>query len=173
MPSIAIEISSGPTLSCMATKTGKSLTPAQNEHVREALRELVDKDFNGNQSAAAKSLGVTQSLVSEVLAGGRGVGPKLIQTLADYTGRTIDELYGRAPLPRIHAGMEVLGRRHDWPAVRAEAITKARTVTAADIDRVGEVALSQPPDTLTAEFVLRMAEALLYAVPYARADNDR
>lgn len=162
-----------PNLQAMAPKTTKSLSPAQNEHLREVLRELVAKDFNNNQSAAAKALGVTQSLVSEVLAGGRGVGPKFIQNLADYTGRTIDELYGRAPLPRIHSGMEVIGRRHDWPAVRAEAVKKARTVTAVDIDRVGDVALSQPPDTLTVEFVLRMAEALLYAIPYSRADNDQ
>lgn len=162
-----------PNLQAMAPKTTKSLSPAQNEHLREVLRELVAKDFNNNQSAAAKALGVTQSLVSEVLAGGRGVGPKFIQNLADYTGRTIDELYGRAPLPRIHSGMEVIGRRHDWPAVRAEAVKKARTVSAVDIDRVGDVALSQPPDTLTVEFVLRMAEALLYAIPYSRADNDQ
>jgi transcriptional regulator with XRE-family HTH domain len=163
---IAKRIEATPTLGLMA-KT-KSLTPAQNEHLREVLRELVEKDFSGNQSATAKALGVGQSLVSEVLAGGRGVGPKFIQNLADYTGRTIDELYGRAPLPRIHAGMEVIGRRHDWPAVREEAVAKARTVTAADIDRVAEVALSQPPDSLTVEFVLRLAEALLYAVPYSR-----
>lgn len=167
MSSIANGIARAPTLGSMAPKT-KSLTPAQNEHLREVLRELVDKDFSGNQSATAKALGVSQSLISEVLAGGRGVGPKFVQNLADYTGRTIDELYGRAPLPRIHSGMEVIGRRHDWPAVRAEAVARARTVSPADIDRVAEVALSQPPDALTADFVLRMAEALLYAVPYSR-----
>lgn len=170
---IAITIDCSDTLASMGRKT-KSLTVEQNEHAREALRSVVDGDFGGNQSKAARAIGVGQSLISEVLAG-KGVGPKLIQAIADYTGRSTDDLYGRPArpgLPNITPGYSLLRHHRDWESARAEALQRARTVREPDIDRVGTVALSQPPEELTADFVIRMAEALLFAIPYTMADND-
>ena len=43
-----------------------------------------------------------------------------------------------------------------------------RSREAADVERVAGVSLSQPPERLTEEFVTRMAEALLYAIPYEK-----
>lgn len=150
---------------CMTTK---SLRPEQNERLREIVRDLIAKDFKGNATSAAKAIGVAQGLMSEFLSGGRGAGPKLIQGIADVTGRSIDDLYGRPVLPLASGGHELIGSRRDWPAVRDEVIATSRRLTRPDVERVAGVSLSQPPEKLTPEFVVRLAEALLYAIPYER-----
>lgn len=162
-PRIAIAIGALATLDGMATK---SLRPEQNERLREIVRDLIARNFAGNGTAAAKALGVTQGLVSEFLSGGRGAGPKLIQGLADYTGRSIDDLYGRPALALAAGGHQLIGSRADWPPTRDAVIAKNRRLTPPDVERVAGVSLSQPPEKLTEEFVTRLAEALLYAIPY-------
>ena len=47
------------------TTSSKSLPSEHNERLRGIVRELVDGEFQGNASRAAKAFGVTQSLVSE------------------------------------------------------------------------------------------------------------
>lgn len=163
--SIAIAIDGAATVAGMPSK---SLRPEQNERLREIVRDLIAKDFKGSATAAAKALGVTQPLVSEFLSGGRGAGPKLIQALADITGRSIDDLYGRPLLPLANSGHELIGSRADWPPIRDEVIATSRRLTRPDVERVAGVSLSQPPERLTVEFVVRLAEALLYAIPYER-----
>lgn len=148
--------------------TSKSLRPEQNERLRGIVRELIDRDFDGNGTAAAKAFGVAQGMISEFLSGGRGAGPKLIQGIADYTGRSIDDLYGRPVLPIAQGGHELIGSRADWPAARDAAIASNRRLAPADVERVGGVSLSQPPERLSPEFIVRLAEALLYAIPYER-----
>jgi hypothetical protein len=147
--------------------TTKSLQTEHNERIRRELRAWIDKEFQGNASAAASSLGLSQSLVSEFLGGARGAGPKLINAFASKSGRSIDDLYGRPP-----TGSKVirLGDRADWPMAREEARSRAaqRRLTDADIARVAGVMLDDPPAALTGEAVLRLAEALLY-VPTAAA----
>jgi hypothetical protein len=142
--------------------SSKSLTTAQNEHLRGVVRALVAGDFDGNASRAARAFGVTQSLVSEFLGGGRGAGPKLVQGVADYTGASIDALYGRAGVPAVQRALAV-GRHPEWPAARDGALQRARTVRPADIERVADVVLPYQPQHLSPDFVLRLAEALLFA----------
>lgn len=145
----------------------KSLQPDQNERIRRELRAWIDKEHAGNDKAAAKALGISQSLVSEFLAGGRGAGPKLINAFATHAGRSIDDLYGRPP---VGSKILRLGDRTDWPMARNEAFDRApqRRLTRADVERVAGVMLDDPPAALSGEAVLRLAEALLY-VPSAVA----
>lgn len=164
-PCIAIEMRAP---GSVATMSSKSLRPEQNERLRGIVRDLITKDFAGSATAAAKAMGVTQGLVSEFLSGGRGAGPKLIQGLADYTGRSIDDLYGRPRLVLSSGGHELIGSRADWPVTRDQVLAGNRRLLPADVERVAGIALSQPPERLTVEFVTRMAEALLYAIPYER-----
>lgn len=151
---IAIEMGHVATLRGMSTK---SLRPEQNERLREIVRDVIAKDFSGNATAAARAFGVAQGLVSEFLSGGRGAGPKLIQGLADYTGRSIDDLYGRPALPLAAGGHQLIGSRADWPAVRDVVIAKSRRLTPLDVERVAGVSMSQPPEKLSEEFVTRLA----------------
>jgi len=157
----------------------KSLRPEQNERLREIVRDVIAKDFSGNATAAARAFGVAQGLVSEFLFGGRGAGPKLIQGLADYTDRSIDDLYGRPALPLAAGGHQLIGSRADWPAVRDVVIAKSRRLTPLDVERVAGVSMSQPPEKLSEEFVTRLAEALrcapgrLHLHPPVGARGDR
>lgn len=152
----------------MTTKPrGKALKHEQNERLRQIVRDLVDKDFAGNTTAASRALGVTQPLLSELLAGGRGAGPKLIQGLADYTGRSTDDLYGRPLLPLPPGGYQTLGQHPDFAKALEEAAARpGRLVRRAQLEAVGTVALSKPPEHLTADFIVRMAEALATAEPF-------
>lgn len=139
----------------------KSLLAEQNERLRRVMREWIAQEFQGNAQAAAKRMGVSQSLVSEFLSGGRGAGTKLINSFARAKGRSIDDLYG---LPPAGSTVQRLGDRADWPTARSEAVERAkpRHLGADDIDRVAGVMLADPPEALTGEAVLRLAEALLY-----------
>jgi transcriptional regulator with XRE-family HTH domain len=76
---------------------GKALGPDQNERLRDMLREILERDFGGNKSEAARRIGVSQAFVAEFLSGNRGAGNKLLRALADYTGRSTDDLLGRPP----------------------------------------------------------------------------
>ena len=60
----------------------KDIGTEKNARIRILLREVVQADFGGSQSKAAKDLGVSQSYLSEVLAGKRGAGAKLIHVLS-------------------------------------------------------------------------------------------
>jgi len=66
--------------------------------LREILRDVVTAGFEGNQRRAAEKLGVTQPLLSQVLAKGstQRVGPALVFALAKYSGRSLDDLWGWA-----------------------------------------------------------------------------
>lgn len=157
-----IAIANEPRRTMRLMPSSKSLTTAQNEHLRGVVRRLVAEDFEGNASRAARSFGITQSLVSEFLSGARGAGPKLVQGVADYTGLTIDALYGRSGTPAPPRPL-TLGRHPDWPEARAGALRRARTVRPEDIERVADVVLPHQPQKLSEDLVLRLAEALLFA----------
>jgi transcriptional regulator with XRE-family HTH domain len=81
----------------MATRQ-KELLPAQdNAHAREVLIKLIEAEFDGNQRAAAKALGVTQPALSLVVNNKGGVGAKLITAICSRTGMSVDQLLGRVP----------------------------------------------------------------------------
>lgn len=148
----------------------KSLKPEQNERLRGILSELVETSFAGNVAAAARGMGVSQSLCSEFLGGGRGAGPKLINAIADYTGRSIDDLYGRS-IVATHDGSRSYQRLRDhpdWTAAREEAEELATLAPSESLDDVGELAFSQPPEGFDGAFIVRMAEALSTARPRRR-----
>lgn len=157
-----------PKLPPMTSKTrGKSLSREQNEHLRAVVRELIDKDFGGVVTRAAVALGVTQPTLTNFLNNALGAGPKLIQGIADYTGRSIDSLYGRPQLSLPSGGYQLLAQHPQWKAALAEAIgRKSRLVRAAQLEAIGAVALSKPPEHLTADFIIGMAEAFAKAEPF-------
>lgn len=66
------------------------------QRLREILRAVVEESFGGNQRKAAAAIGVTQPLLSQVLArdSKQRAGPALVFALARYTGRSLDDLWG-------------------------------------------------------------------------------
>lgn len=79
--------------------SAKSLLPAQQERVREGLRELAQR--HKPQRELARVLKVAQQTVSRVLAGGE-VGVKLASRVADARGQTYEELLGGAARGRVN-----------------------------------------------------------------------
>jgi plasmid maintenance system antidote protein VapI len=90
----------GATTATVCPVKSKSLNPQANTRIRELLREILDRDFGGNKTHAAKALKVSASMIGETLKGTRGAGTTLIQALADYTGKTTDDLLGRTEITR-------------------------------------------------------------------------
>lgn len=154
----------------MSTQQGKALPGEQNERLREVVRNLVALEFQGNASKAAKAIGVSQSLLSEFLGGGRGAGTKLVNALAAHTGRSIDDLYGRrvVRVPDDARAYQRLGDHPEFAGALAEALTRPSLADRAALERVGDLAMSEPPEHLTADAVIRIAEGLAMAKPFRR-----
>lgn len=83
------------------------------EHVARELDALVKERFDGNQTRAAKQLGISQPHLSALIAGeGRGPGLSVLILLRHFTNRSIDALLGLPPLPeeesvaRFNAALE-------------------------------------------------------------------
>ncbi len=84
----------------------KSIDRRYVEHVCNIVRELVDRDFKereadlvGNQTWAAKRIGVSQAQISDLYnrKAAKGIGLATLLLLRSYTGRTLDDLLGLPP----------------------------------------------------------------------------
>jgi transcriptional regulator with XRE-family HTH domain len=84
-----------------AARAKKKIDDAYIAHVARELAKLVDERFDGNQTRAAKALGMSQPHLSHLIAGtsGRGPGLSVLILLRHYTNRSIDSLLGLPPLP--------------------------------------------------------------------------
>lgn len=112
-------IANGPTIPRVAG--GKSLTREQNDRLREHMRELLRR-HDGNQSALAPKLGVTQSTISAFTARDSRQGSSLnvAMRVAELLGKDVNEVLG---LPM--AAKRVVDLDDRYPN-RAEAIAIAR-----------------------------------------------
>lgn len=71
----------------------KSLGTGANEQLRAAVRRLLETEFGGSQSRAAKAFGVTQGYISDFLDGKRGAGAKLLRGVAPFD-ESVAEILG-------------------------------------------------------------------------------
>lgn len=95
MLNVATATKLGCSVRYMPPVSARALPREQNERLRALLREIIAQDFDGGLSKAAEKLGVTHATVSDVLNGKRGVGQKLLNGMAEHTGRSLDDLLGR------------------------------------------------------------------------------
>lgn len=163
----------------MPPVSARALPREQNERLRVVLREIIAKDFDGVISHAATKLKVSHATLSDVLSGKRGVGQKLLNALADHRHASIDELLGRRAvvydLAEYRSGSK-LGQHPQWTAAALELRRKiARRGAAVDESAMQDlegVALSRSVTVLTAEFLMRVYDALLQARDDNAADQD-
>lgn len=111
------------TLPCVASRTRRTPQSAQ-KHFAATLRRWVDERHNGNQTAAATALGISQGHVSAMLSGARTPGVAVLLLLRDELGISIDAMLGLSPLEGASpAAAELLTRlasiEHEIAAVRA------------------------------------------------------
>lgn len=131
---------------------------ARDERLRELLRELRVK--HGSNAEVARQIGVESATITEALNTNRGVGLEVMIALADYTGRTLDDLAGRPPRPSGFC----LASLPRWPSVRAEAEQRLAhmrpEVVSAALDKVALFTIPEPMIALTGLFIARLAEAV-------------
>jgi hypothetical protein len=70
----------------------KALDDEFNESVRAFIRDVRDKQFDGNQSALAEKLELSPSALSELLSTRRGAGMKVLGRLSRLTGVKLDAI---------------------------------------------------------------------------------
>lgn len=75
---------------------GKSLSQQQNDNARAFIKSVIDEDFEGKQTDAARKWQLSQSSISGFLSGIRGAGMKLLRAVSEYRGTTIDAILGGA-----------------------------------------------------------------------------
>ena len=144
--------------------SGKALEPGQNERLRALLTDIVNRDFKGNKTHAAKGLGVSQSFVTEVMAGHRGAGNTLINALADYTGKSTDELRGRTRPRADDVGEGTgIGRVEGWEAAAEECVAQNPWVQPWMIRSAARVSGVDAPSPMTAAYVLEAVQFILRA----------
>ncbi len=92
----------GPPYTCMyeepaivrrVTKSG-ALKPDQNERVRELAARLLREEFNENQSALARRLGVKPPTISRFMDGGQGTSLELAEAIARLAHEDINIVLG-------------------------------------------------------------------------------
>lgn len=57
----------------------KALPHEQNEQVRALMRKILAEEFGGTVTHAAKALGISHSIIHEMLSGSRGAGTKVLR----------------------------------------------------------------------------------------------
>lgn len=112
------------TVMLLNVRHGKSIDPAQNETLRTLVRSIVDTKYDGNMSATAKAWGITPTGLHDFLSRKRGAGLTILEALSKHTGRSIDDLSGRASTSRIPIISTALGTREDWQALKEETLKK-------------------------------------------------
>lgn len=124
------------------TRRGKALESKASDAARAFARELVDREFAGNVSHAAKAIGVAQPTLAEFLNRKRQLGVVLWLALADYSGRSLDDIAGRrgtaSTLPAMMAARAFLGPRVTDSAealLRSDAEARGEDVTRWDAQR--------------------------------------
>lgn len=174
MLNVATATKLGCSVRYMPPVSARALPREQNERLRVLLREIIAKDFEGGLSRAATKLGVAHATISDVLNGKRGVGQKLLNGLAEYTGRSLDDLLGRPAIVYDAATVRrgsFVGQHPGYPAAAAELRRKLqRRGGGADeslMRELEEIAMSRSVTVLTSDFLLRLYDALLQA----RDDN--
>jgi predicted transcriptional regulator len=104
------------TLAWVAGKT-KRVPQAVLDSFARALALWVRESCDGNQTRAAKLLGVSQGHISAMILGTRGPGLNAILALRDRTGISTDELLGLGP-PATEALTERLRASFDMEVAR-------------------------------------------------------
>lgn len=134
----------------LATVRGpKSLTTAQRERVRAALRDLRAK--YATQKELEKALGVTQQSVSNALSGA-DFGVFLAAGVARALGVPLEELLTGQKVGSVPRYRDLPG----WDVAAAEAYGRKRAPGFA-IEAAGASPAAVQPDVVTTEFVERCA----------------
>lgn len=134
----------------VASRSEKSLSPAMQGRLKEALQQIVDEE--GGQDAAAKYLGLSAGYVSELRSGGRGGGAKILNALFQKRPELLARVLGMATPERVELERR-LGEIAEYLTLRPGSLVSLW-------DRSGEGGLSKNQEL--PEHVHRAAMATVY-----------
>lgn len=147
------------------------LSPERTSRIQQMLRDIVRDDFANKQNEAADKIGAGRSQLSEFLSGSRGAGLDFIEKVADYTGRSIDELLGRSaggPTGRANVALE--GWKESEEIVRKQNPSLGLYL----FERARKMMNLSPRVTVTPEYVLETVLYVMKTMPLEeRAEEER
>jgi len=133
----------------------KALTPEQNDRIRELVTH------------AGKALGISHSMLHEIVEGRRGAGMRMLQALSKHTGRTVDDLLG-VEVERTRDGQhegDALGEHPLWSSVlsefRASAERRQEKINEDVIREMAQASFSRTYSVLTVAGIRRVYDALM------------
>lgn len=155
-----------------------TIDDARNEAVRVFVSNRIKEKFEGNRSAYAKAAGVSASIVTELLKGGRGAGLRVVDRIAAEAGVSPEVVLGRAEPPATTADVNgtAWGGLEGW--AEAERIVREQDPQwpAYTYDRARQIRGIRPPLPVTPA-VVRQALTLVFATTppeeLARLEADR
>jgi DNA-binding transcriptional regulator YdaS (Cro superfamily) len=146
------------------TRNTKSLSPKQNEAIREALQKIIAAN-EGNMSAVARLLGVSRPYVYELVEGTRGAGITIAEAIARNAGVSVLELLGIAEQDDPDGEGTAWARLPGWD-LASDAVIAEHQYLEPYVRRVGRLRGSRPP-VVSADFVLRQALSFYESTPLA------
>lgn len=123
---MSIRIAQADRVPSVAASRSKSLSREQNDEARSIFRKFLNEDFDGNQSRAARALGIDQSAISLFLTPPNGLGAKLLAAVASLAPSVAQEMQGIPETPEsarvrkalVQAGYSpVVARWAAWSAL--------------------------------------------------------
>lgn len=111
----------------MSSRT-KQIDDELRQRFGRKLRAWTDAEHGGNGSAAARALGISQSHMSAVLNGVRGVGLPVLLLFAEQTGQSLDAVLGLTRGSAEEASIREILRK-ELAAIRAEEASPKKDPT--------------------------------------------
>lgn len=143
----------------MADEKSKGMTPEQKAAVRAFIAEAA-KPFDGKINPLADAMDVSQSQLSPFMKKDGGLGINSLVKIADYLGRSVDEIIGRSVDTNEPRHMNLPGWREGEAAVRAE-----RDVPSWIWDKARRARGLAPPTGVTVEWVRDLVATLWKYMP--------
>jgi hypothetical protein len=143
----------------MATsRSGKSLTDAENERLRVVIREKLLPLYNGNQSTAGPAIGLTQSAISRLLSGGGG-SLETAKNLSALLGLPLSDVLGWPTNASDQPPTPAFGDLPGWREAEAEARRRfGDLIPGFAFDRAARTMGGAPPAVISASTVAGLAK---------------
>lgn len=93
----------------MAHQNSKSMDPEQSEALRKTVRKIIERDFevdgkkHGSIIAACRAFGLSNGALSDLLAGKRGGGMRMVSAVAKYANVSIDDILAGRISPELQS----------------------------------------------------------------------
>jgi hypothetical protein len=141
----------------------KALPPEWTNAARAFVTKIVERDFAGNVTHAAKAFGISQAMLYDFLEGNRGAGINLLAGVSLQSGASFETILGRTMAAPLN-------QHPDWEQAREAGLRMHPEIPAHYFDAVGRgAAPGEPREHIDAVFVAGLAREIMSADARAAA----